>query len=88
MVWLGAYLVMANLVSFTMFGIDKQQARAGRRRISERALLLSAAVSGTFGAWAGMGVFRHKTAKRSFRMRMVAATALDVTVVVLLLVLT
>jgi uncharacterized membrane protein YsdA (DUF1294 family) len=78
--WLVAYLVAANLVSFAMFGLDKQRARAGARRISERALLLSAAVSGTVGAWAGMTVFRHKTAKRSFQMRMVAVTAVDVAV--------
>jgi uncharacterized membrane protein YsdA (DUF1294 family) len=78
--WLVAYFVAANLVSFAMFGLDKQRARAGARRISERALLLSAAVSGTVGAWAGMTVFRHKTAKRSFQMRMVAVTAVDVAV--------
>jgi uncharacterized membrane protein YsdA (DUF1294 family) len=82
-----AYLVVANLVSFAMVGIDKQRARAGQRRISERALLASAAVSGTVGAWVGMSVFRHKTAKRSFQMSMIAVTALDVAVVVAVLVL-
>ena len=81
MLWLLAYLVVANLVSFAMFGVDKQRARAGQRRISERALLLSAVVSGTIGAWVGMSVFRHKTAKRSFQMKMVAVTAVDVAVV-------
>ena len=34
-----------------------------------------------------MSVFRHKTAKRSFQMSMVAVTALDVAVVVAVLVL-
>jgi len=81
--WLLAYLVVANLVSFAMFGVDKQRARAGQRRISERALLLSAVVSGTIGAWVGMSVFRHKTAKRSFQVKMVAATVVDVAIVVL-----
>ena len=85
MPWLLAYLVVANLVSFAMFGVDKQRARAGQRRISERALLLSAVVSGTIGAWVGMSVFRHKTAKRSFQIKMVAATAADVAIVVLAL---
>jgi uncharacterized membrane protein YsdA (DUF1294 family) len=79
--WLLAYLVVANLISFAMFGIDKQRARAGRRRISERALLASAGVSGTIGAWVGMITFRHKTAKRSFQMKMVAVTAADVALV-------
>jgi uncharacterized membrane protein YsdA (DUF1294 family) len=83
--WLLAYLVVANVVSFAMFGIDKQRARAGQRRISERALLVSAVVSGTIGAWVGMSVFRHKTAKRSFQTRMVAMSAVDAAVVVLAL---
>ena len=85
MLWLLAYLVVANVVSFAMFGIDKQRARAGQRRISERALLVSAVVSGTIGAWVGMSVFRHKTAKRSFQTRMVAMSAVDAAVVVLAL---
>jgi uncharacterized membrane protein YsdA (DUF1294 family) len=85
MLWLAVYLVMANLVSFAMFGVDKRRARAGQRRISERALLVSALVSGTVGAWVGMSAFRHKTAKRSFRVRMVAVTAVDVALVVVAL---
>jgi uncharacterized membrane protein YsdA (DUF1294 family) len=83
--WFLAYLVVANLVSFAMFGIDKRRARAGQRRISERALLLSAVGSGTIGGWVGMNVFRHKTAKRTFQMKMVAMTVVDVAIVALAL---
>lgn len=72
-----AYLTLANLVSFALFGLDKSRAVHSRRRISERALLISAAVSGTVGAWVGMSVFHHKTAKRSFQTRMVVVTVLD-----------
>jgi len=86
--WLLAYLVVANIVSFALFGIDKQRARAGQRRISERALLLSAAVSGTVGAWVAMSAFRHKTAKRSFQVKMAAVTAVDIAVVVAALLVT
>lgn len=77
MEWLLGYLVVANLVSFAMFGIDKSRAQRGSRRISEQALLVSAGVSGTVGAWLGMRTFRHKTAKRSFRTSMVMVTVLD-----------
>lgn len=80
-----AYLTLANLVSFALFGLDKSRAVHDRRRISERALLISAAVSGTVGAWVGMAVFHHKTAKRSFRARMVVVTLLDIAAVVALL---
>jgi uncharacterized membrane protein YsdA (DUF1294 family) len=83
--WLLAYLVVANLVSFAMFGIDKQRAREGQPRISERALLISAVVSGTIGAWVGMSVFRHKTAKRTFQVKMVGMTVVDAAVVVIAL---
>jgi uncharacterized membrane protein YsdA (DUF1294 family) len=88
MPWFLVYLVIANVISFAMFGIDKQRARAGQRRISERALLLSAAVSGTVGAWVAMSVFRHKTAKGSFQAKMAAVTAVDIAVVVAALIVT
>lgn len=83
---LGAYLVVANLVSFLLFGWDKSRARRGARRIPERTLLWSAALSGTVGAWLAMRVFRHKTVKASFRRGMVLATVADAAVLVLVLV--
>jgi len=77
-------LVVLNAVSFALFGIDKRRARRGARRISERALLLSALVSGTIGAWAGVFVFRHKTRKPSFLIPLAAAYLIDLAIVVLL----
>ena len=71
------YLIAANLVSFAMFGLDKRRATRGERRFSERALVTSAAVSGTVGGWLAMSAFRHKTRKRSFQAKMLMATALD-----------
>ncbi len=77
-----AYLVLANVVSWLLFGLDKARARAGRGRIPERTLLVSAPVSGSLGAWLGMAAFRHKTAKRSFQVKMVVTTAIDVAVAI------
>ena len=54
-------LVAWNVTVFSTYGIDKRKARHGRRRISEKTLLLAAALMGGFGALLGMGVFRHKT---------------------------
>lgn len=82
------YLVLANAVSFALFGIDKSRSRARRRRIPERTLLLSALVSGSLGAWLGMTTFRHKTAKRSFQAQMAVVTAVDVAAAVGLVLLT
>ena len=43
-------LVAWNVMVFSMYGINKRKARHGRRRISEKALLLSAALMGGYGA--------------------------------------
>ena len=58
-------LSSANLVAFSLFAIDKARARAGRRRIPERALL-TAALFGGLGAWLGQKFLRHKTRKQPF----------------------
>ena len=55
-----------NLLTFALYGTDKRRARRGRRRISERCLLLFALFFGAVGALAGMYVFRHKTRHTKF----------------------
>ena len=61
------YIVVINLVSFMMFGIDKSKARRGQWRISEATLLAVAAIGGSIGAWMGMKVWHHKTLHSKFR---------------------
>lgn len=61
------YIVVINLVSFMMFGIDKYKARRGQWRISEASLLAVAAIGGSLGAWMGMKVWHHKTLHSKFR---------------------
>ena len=61
------YIVVINLVSFMMFGIDKYKARRGQWRISEATLLVVAAIGGSIGAWMGMKVWHHKTLHSKFR---------------------
>ena len=55
------YIVLASIVSFALFGIDKKRAQNHEWRISEKALFLSAILGGAPGALLGMQVFRHKT---------------------------
>lgn len=83
-----AWVILGSAVTFALFGWDKSRARAGDRRVSERVLVLAAGLTGTIGGWAGMIVFRHKTAKRSFQAKMVLATIVDLLAVVMLLRLT
>lgn len=62
-----AWLVAINLITWLMYGYDKAIAGSKMRRVPERTLLLSALVGGTVGAWLGMRMFHHKTAKNSFQ---------------------
>lgn len=78
-------LVVLNVVSFALFGIDKRRARRGAWRISESTLILSGLISGTIGAWAGVFAFRHKTRKPSFLLPLAAASVIDVVILYLVL---
>ena len=72
-VLIAVYILFMNLFSFLLFGIDKRRAKKNAWRISEQALLMSAFLSGAFGAYAGMKVFRHKTKHRLFTVMIPAA---------------
>lgn len=61
-----ALVLLVNMVSFALFGIDKGRARRGMRRIRERDLLGMALLGGSPGAFAGRHIFRHKTRKQPF----------------------
>ncbi len=66
----GAWFLAVNLVALLIYGYDKAIAGSGQVRVPERVLLMLALAGGTAGALAGMWVFRHKTAKKSFHLRM------------------
>ena len=61
------YLIIVNIVSFILYGIDKYKAKNGRWRISEATLLMMAVISGSIGAWAGMRLWHHKTMHKKFK---------------------
>ncbi len=61
------WLLLWNLVSFIIMGIDKRKARRGRWRIRESTLFLCALPGGALGATLGMLLFRHKTKHWYFR---------------------
>ena len=67
--WAGLLYAGASVLCFALYGVDKAAARAGRDRISESMLLSLGFVGGWPGAIVAQQVFRHKTAKRSFRLR-------------------
>lgn len=63
---LALYLALINILAFALYGIDKKKAKDHAWRISERTLLLVAALFGAAGALAGMYTFHHKTRKMKF----------------------
>lgn len=67
--WLVWWLAL-NATTVLVYGYDKAIAGGRRRRIPERTLLAFALVGGSPGALLAMRVFRHKTAKPSFRRAM------------------
>jgi uncharacterized membrane protein YsdA (DUF1294 family) len=72
------YGVLAmNALTFAAFGLDKWRARRARRRISEARLLVLTWATGLFGGWMAMAVFRHKTRKSGFRVKMALVTLLN-----------
>ena len=62
-----AYVIMMNLVSFALMGIDKYKAKKKTWRIPEATLFLFAIFGGSLGSTLGMFVFRHKTRHWYFR---------------------
>jgi len=71
-------LAAINLLTFTTFGLDKQQARTGQWRTRESTLLWMAFLGGTPGAYLGRKVFRHKTRKQPFCSNLNAIAFLQV----------
>lgn len=61
------YLLVINLYTFALYGLDKSKAKAGKWRISEKQLLLAAFLGGSAGALMGMKTFRHKTQHNQFK---------------------
>ncbi|MBE5972888.1 MAG: DUF1294 domain-containing protein [Lachnoclostridium sp.] len=77
------YLVLVNLVSFVMYGIDKRKAIKDQWRIPEKTLLLAALVGGSLGAFVGMQIFHHKTKHWKFILGVPACMILHVALGVL-----
>ena len=61
------YMIVINVVTFLVYGIDKVKAKQGSRRISEATLLILAIIGGSIGALLGMKVWHHKTMHKKFK---------------------
>lgn len=59
-------VLIINVATFLVYGIDKRRARRHKWRIPESVLLALAALGGGLGAFTGMRVFHHKTNHKKF----------------------
>lgn len=70
MKYLLIYLLLINLTGFFAMFLDKQKAKKGKWRISEKTLFLFAFLGGSLGTTLGMNTFRHKTKHWYFKFGM------------------
>ncbi|MBP9812567.1 DUF1294 domain-containing protein [Candidatus Gracilibacteria bacterium] len=62
------YLLILNLLAYSIMWIDKMKAIYNFWRISEKTLWIIAILGGSFGIWLGMmGPLYHKAGKKNFR---------------------
>ncbi len=59
-------LLLLSLLTFFIYGFDKNAAQTGRWRTAENTLHLLSLVGGWPGAWVAQRLFRHKVCKTSF----------------------
>ena len=74
------YIVLINILTFFIYGIDKLKAKKSKWRVSENTLIGTAIIGGSIGAWLGMKIWHHKTLHKKFKygvpLILVAQTAL------------
>lgn len=76
------YLVIINIITFIIFGLDKYYAIKNKFRVSEATLLCLCIIGGSFLGYIGMKVFRHKTKKTYFRIGVPLIMILEAIVVI------
>ena len=65
LVWFAVF----STVTFLTFGFDKWRASRSGSRVPELSLAMLGALGGWIGGFIGMMVFRHKTAKWTFKFK-------------------
>ncbi|MBO5793207.1 MAG: DUF1294 domain-containing protein [Lentisphaeria bacterium] len=78
---LGIYAAVISLFTFCAYGSDKFFAVMHWRRIPEDFLIILGFAGGVPGAFAGMKLFRHKTAKPYFDRALTTAVIMQIIIV-------
>lgn len=78
------YIIIINVVTFCLYGVDKHRAKRKMWRIPEAVLLLFAIIGGSIGAGMSMHFYRHKTKHKKFAFGVPIIFILQVAVAVFL----
>lgn len=84
----GAFLLIMNIISFSMMATDKKRARKDtthshpETRIPEKSLFLATALFGGIGGCLGMYLLRHKTKHWYFALFFPLMTIIQIAVLV------
>ena len=62
------YLIIVNILAFSLCFIDKRKAIKQKYRISEDTLLFISLIGGCFGLVLSMNIYHHKTKKLKFKL--------------------
>lgn len=63
--------IVMNLLSFLMMAHDKERSKNYKRRVSEFSFFVLTVLGGFSGIFIGAKVFRHKTMKHSFHLKII-----------------
>ena len=80
------YFVAINFYTYREFSYDKHASRFKVWRVSERKLLQLALMGGTPAAFYACKKFRHKTKKRSFKIKLYAIAAIQFIFIILIII--
>lgn len=75
--------ISVNVISFIMMAIDKRKAKKRLTRISEDSFLVLSALGGFVGIFIAGSLFRHKTIKRSFQLKILFGLMIHILIVYL-----
>ena len=83
-----AYIVVINLLAVVLTLHDKRAAKRNTRRVSEKTLLIVAALGGSVAMFLVMRAARHKTQHKKFMIGIPVIFVLQVALIIFLLRLT
>lgn len=76
------YLILINVITFALYGMDKWRAVTRQWRVREKKLIGLAVIGGSIGAFIGMTVFHHKVRKWYFKLGIPAILVIQLSIAI------